>query len=264
MTRARGGRRAKPRASVGLVIIGVLGELFLTAGVLVLLFLGWQLWLNDIIVGNEQRDAALEFSESLSRDAPEKPSDDEPAGPDEPETPTEPDAPVSTVAPVENQAFATIFVPRFGADYARKIAEGVSLPKILNRPELGVGHYPGTQLPGEVGNFALAAHRTTWGKPFAEIGELQLGDKIYVQTVDGWYTYTFRNLEYVMPTEVEVIAPVPQAPEIEASERFITLTSCNPRFSAAERIIAYGVLESWQPASEGMPAELAALWEGTA
>ncbi|MBF0672220.1 MAG: class E sortase [Salinibacterium sp.] len=258
MARARGGRRAQPRASVGLVIIGVLGELFLTAGVLVLLFLGWQLWLNDIIVGNEQRDAAIEFSENLAKEAPA----DTDKGTVDPVDPVEP---VSTIAPVMNEAFATLFVPRFGADYVRKIGEGVSLSAVLNREDLGVGHYPATQLPGEVGNFALAAHRTTWGKPFAEIGELQLGDKIYVQTADGWYTYAFRNLEYVLPTGTGVLDPVPQAPGIEAAgERFITLTSCNPRFSAAERIIAYGVMESWQPASAGMPAELAAVLEGAA
>ncbi|QEE62462.1 class E sortase [Salinibacterium sp. dk2585] len=263
MARARGGQRARPRASVGLAIIGVLGELFLTAGVLVLLFLGWQLWLNDIIVGNEQRDAAIEFSEDLANEAPAPADKDE--EPVDPVDPGEPGEPVSTVAPVTNEAFATLFVPRFGADYVRKIGEGVGLTAVLNREDLGVGHYPSTQLPGEVGNFALAAHRTTWGKPFAEIGELQLGDKIYVQTVDGWYTYAFRNLEYVLPTGTGVLEPVPQAPGIEvAGERFITLTSCNPRFSAAERIIAYGVLESWQPASAGMPAELAAVLEGAA
>lgn len=261
MVTARGGRRAKPRASVGLTLIGILGELFLTAGVLVLLFLGWQLWLNDIIVGNEQRDAALEFSESLANQAPPKPVEE----PVDPAEPTDPGEPVSTVAPVMNEAFATLFVPRFGADYVRKIGEGVGLSAVLNREDLGVGHYPATQLPGQVGNFALAAHRTTWGKPFAEIGELQLGDKIYVQTADGWYTYAFRNLEYVLPTGTGVLEPVPQAPGIEsAGERFITLTSCNPRFSAAERIIAYGVMESWQPAAAGPPAELTAVIGGGA
>src|SRR5690606_30648081 len=127
-----------------------------------------------------------------------------------------------------------------------------------------VGHYPGTQLPGQPGNFAIAAHRTTWGAPFKDISELRLGDRIYVQTGDGWYTYVFRNLEYVLPTGVGVLEPVPQAPGVEAGDRYITLTSCNARYSAAERIIAYGELESWHPVSEGMPAERAALQGGEA
>jgi sortase A len=251
----------RPRSSRGLGVIGVLGELFLTAGVLVLLFLGWQLWLNDLVVGAEQRDAAMEFTETLVPQA-ETPPSDEPAAPDD-ETGDPPD-PVSTVVPVSGEGFATLYVPRFGADYVRIIGEGVGLSAVLNKSSLGVGHYPQTQLPGELGNFALAAHRTTWGAPFGAIGDLQLGDRIYVQTVDGWYTYAFRNLEYVLPTGVGVLEPVPQAPGVEAGDRFITLTSCNPRFSAAERIIAYGVLESWHPAADGMPAELAALHGGGA
>jgi sortase A len=128
---------------------------------------------------------------------------------------------------------------------------------VLNNPRLGVGHYPDTQLPGEVGNFAVAAHRTTYGAPFNKIADLRVGDKIYVQTRDGWYTYGFRTLEYVRPTGVGVLEPVPQAPGTPALDRVITLTSCNPMFSAAERIIAYGVLEHWQPASVGPPAALA-------
>ncbi|MCW4385820.1 class E sortase [Salinibacterium sp. SYSU T00001] len=258
-------RRDRRRRGRGLAVVGVLGELFLTAGVLVLLFLGWQLWLNDIIVGNEQRDAAIEFAEELASAPPATP---EPSA--EPEPDAEPSEepglaePVSTISPVMNEGFATLYVPRFGADYVRVIGEGVSLSSVLNRSSLGVGHYPQTQLPGELGNFALAAHRTTWGAPFGSIGELQLGDKIYVQTADGWYTYAFRNLEYVLPSGVGVLEPVPQAPGVPAGERYITLTSCNPRFSASERIIAYGVLESWHPAAEGIPDELAALQGGEA
>ncbi|PWB97895.1 class E sortase [Salinibacterium hongtaonis] len=256
--------RPERRSRVGRVsVFGVLGELFVTAGVLVFLFLGWQLWLNDILVGNEQRDSAVALSESLSEAATTAP-------PAETTAPTAPpvesdasvdhgDPPVSTVAVAGGKAFATLYIPRFGSDYIRVIAEGVSLTQVLNKKDLGVGHYPETQLPGEVGNFALAAHRTTWGAPFKKVGELQVGDAIYVQTVDGWYTYRYRNLEYVRPTGVGVIEPIPQAPGVAPGERYITLTSCNPMFSAAERIVAYGVLEAWQPASAGMPAELAAL-----
>ena len=66
-------------------------------------------------------------------------------------------------------------------------------------------------MPGEVGNFAVAAHRTTYGKPFNRIAELHVNDAIVVETADGWYTYRFRTLEYVTPDEVEVLLPVPQA-----------------------------------------------------
>jgi sortase A len=242
--RRRGGRRA-------LGIISVIGELFITAGVICFLFIGWQLWLNDLVVGQEQRSSALELEDQWrTPGSPPVPPSNGASGVDY-------GVPVVAPTPRTGTGFATLYVPRFGADYVRPIGEGVSLSSVLNNRELGIGHYPETQLPGELGNFALAAHRTTHGAPFKQIADLRVGDRLYVQTPDGWYTYAFRTLEYVWPTGVGVLEPVPQAPGVEPLDRVITLTSCNPMFSAAERIIAYGVLEHWQPTSAGMPAELA-------
>ena len=102
-----------------------------------------------------------------------------------------------------------MYIPRFGADYARSIAEGVGTVRVLNKN--GVGHYPGTQMPGQVGNFAVAAHRTTHGAPFNSIATLRVGDRIYVQTEQGYYTYVYRNTEYVYPNGVGVKNPVPQS-----------------------------------------------------
>ncbi len=243
------------RVPRGFTIVGVLGELFITAGVFVFLFLGWQLWLNDLIVGASQRDDALELSQEFAPQTPAPTS--EPTAPG----PQDYGDPVVAAQPATADRFATIYVPRFGADFVRTIAQGVAQSPMLAN---GVGHYPDTQMPGEVGNFAVAGHRTTHGAPFNQISELQVGDAIYVQTADGWYTYRFRSLEYVRPTSVDVLLPVPRAPATEATDRMITLTSCNPLLSAAERIIAYGVLESWQPASAGPPAEIAALATGGA
>ena len=121
---------------------------------------------------------------------------------------------------------------------------------------IGIGHYPGTRMPGEVGNFAVAAHRTTYGKPFNRIAELRLNDAIVVETADGWYTYRFRTLEYVTPDEVEVLLPVPQVEAAPAGSRCITLTSCSPMFAMTERIVAYGVFESFTPRTAGAPAAL--------
>jgi sortase A len=113
-------------------------------------------------------------------------------------------------------------------------------------------------MPGEVGNFAIASHRSAYGGGMHEIEQLQLGDAIHIQTRDAWYTYRFRDLEYVTPQATEVLAAVPHRPELAPTDRIVTLTSCNPLYSTAERIVAYGVLESWQPASAGPPAEIAA------
>jgi len=111
-------------------------------------------------------------------------------------------------------------------------------------------------MPGEVGNLSLAGHRTTWGRPFNMLDKLRLNDAIVVETKDGWYTYRFRTLEYVKPTAVDVLLDVPQMPAAQTGERFITLTACSPLHSLAERIVAYGVFEGFQPRAEGPPASL--------
>jgi sortase A len=152
--------------------------------------------------------------------------------------------------------FAELYIPRFGADYARAIAEGVGTSDVLDKGILG--HYPDSQLPGAIGNFAVAGHRTTHGAPLKQIASLRVGDKIYVQTADGYFTYDFRGLEYVRPTGVGVIDPVPQNPGVAPTDRIMTMTSCNPMFSSSERIVGYAVFDSWQPTSAGPPAEIAA------
>jgi len=244
-------------------VVGVLGEIFLTAGVLVLLFLGWQIWLNDIIVGAEQTSAANELAEQWEQDATEPtpeatPSDAPTADPAETPAPVDPGTPVVAAPPAAGASFANLIVPRLGADYRRPIAEGVGL-NVLNNRKTGVGHYPQTQMPGEVGNFAVAAHRTTYGAGFHDINSLLVGDSIYVETADGWYKYIYRGTEYVRPTGIGVLEPVPQVAGLASTDRIITMTSCHPYFSAAERIIAYGVFDTWYPRAGGPPAEIATL-----
>jgi sortase A len=223
----------------------VLGELLLTAGVLVFLFLGWQLWFNDLVVGGQQQSEALELRERWGPATS--------AGEADPATFGDP---VVSAVPADREPFATLYVPRFGADYVRSVAEGVGTSEVLNT--IGVGHYPGTQMPGEVGNFAIAAHRTTHGAPFNRIADLRIGDPIVVETADGWYTYRFRTLDYVRPSGVDVLNAVPAVADAQPADRIITLTSCNPMYSDAERIIAYGVFDSWRPRSAGPPADVTA------
>jgi len=224
----------------------VLGELLITGGVLVFLFLGWQLWFNDLVAGGQQRSEALELRERWGPEV-EAPAEIDPAAFGEPVVPA---------VPADREQFATLYVPRFGADYVRPIAEGVGARAVLNT--IGVGHYPGTQMPGEVGNFAVAAHRTTHGAPFNRIADLRIGDPIIVETEDGWYTYRFRTFDYVPPSGVEVLNAVPAVAGAESTDRVITMTSCSPMYSDAERIIASGVFDSWRPRSAGPPAEVSA------
>lgn len=241
----RDGRR--PRATV----TGVLGELLLTAGVIVLLFVSWQMWIGDVIIG-AQKDAesAATIQEWAREPAPALP----PLVTDPGDGPTSYEPPILP-HPADAERFAVMRIPRFGADYARDIAGGTSRARTLDH--IGIGLYTQSKMPGEVGNFSLAGHRTTWGKPFNQLDKLKLNDAIVVETKDGWYTYRFRTLEYVKPSRVDVLDDVPQMPQQHTGERYITLTACSPLYSLAERIVAYGVFEGFQPRAEGPPASLA-------
>jgi sortase A len=240
-------RRARRKQ---VTVVGVLGEVLVTGGVVILLFLGWQLWFNNVVSTNEQASVAESLSEEWAKSAPTATPD---AG-----TPRDPGVPAVTATPEINTAFANLIVPRLGADFKRPIAEGVGT-EVLNSTRLGMGHYSGTQLPGEPGNFALASHRSAYGGAFHNIHQLVVGDSIWVETADGWYKYIYRSSEYVRSSGVDVILPVPRDPGAAPTESIITLTTCNPFYSSAERIIAYGVFDSWYPRADGPPAEIATI-----
>ena len=229
----------------------VLGELLITFGVIVLMFIGWQVWLNNVISGAQQFNVA----DGLSQEWSQHPK---PTGTPTAEPAADPGEPTVMAVPVANKPFANLIVPRLGADFKRPIAEGVG-STVLNNSRLGLGHYVQTQLPGQVGNFALASHRTAYGGAFHDINQLVVGDGIYIETPDGWYKYIFRDLQFVHASAVAVIQPTPQVTGVEATQRLITLTTCNPLLSSAERMIAYGVFDSWYPRADGPPAEIAAL-----
>ncbi len=237
-----------PRRRVS--VVGVIGEILITVGVVTLLYVVWQLWIGDAIYGAERNATGHELSQSWAEEydalAP-APLDGTAGDPSSAE-------PVILPEPADGEKFGVMHIPRFGEDYAVPMAGGVTRAGTLDT--IGIGHYPGTRMPGEVGNFAVAAHRTTWGKPFNRIAELRVGDAIVIETPDGWYTYRFRTLEYVTPNEAEVLLPVPQAPDVPAGTAFLTMTSCSPVYSMAERIVAYGVFDSFTPRSAGEPASI--------
>lgn len=251
---ARGTRRAGGKKSRGTTILGISGEVLITVGVLIQLFWVWNVGFNDWIHGATQTQAASTISHEW-QDTAEVPGDPPPSHEVKPSA--EPPPVIDLVA--EGTAFATLFVPRFGDSYQRVIAEGVDLASVLNNQRLGVGRYPQSTPLGEEGNFAIAGHRTSFGASFGNISELRLGDRLYVETRDGWFRYAFRNLEYVSPSEVDVLNPVPKADLVAATDRLLTLTSCHPRFSDAERIIAYAVFDGWYPRTGGPPADISHL-----
>jgi len=233
-------------------VLGVLGELLITFGAVALLFVAWQLWLGDIIYAAERASEARSLSEQWQEEFEHALA----AG--EPEVETVTEIPVLPEA-ADAEVFGTMYIPRFGADYAAPIAGGVTRARTLD--PIGIGHYSGTAMPGAEGNVALAGHRTTFGKPFNLIANLRLDDAIVIETVDGWYTYRFRSLEYVTPDSGDVLLPVPRLPGVEANGSYLTLTSCSPMYSMTERIVAYAVFDEFTPRADGPPV---AMTEGVA
>lgn len=254
-----------PRGTVGTRVMALVGELMIVAGVVIGLFVVWQLFYTDVTAGRDQAKvlASLPWAQVNAIHAPAASG-----------APNAPDAPPATVAiktipasaqfdpstaptmkePRHGTTFATMYVPRWGADYVKPISEGVTRYDILDK--LGIGHYPGTGMPGALGNFAISAHRTTYAKPFSRIDELKVGDALVIQTKDAWYVYRVTGHEIVLPTQVEVIAPVPDHPGRTPNDHYITLTSCHPRFSASHRYVVHGVLVYWSPTGAGVPPEI--------
>jgi len=259
-SQASGGR---PPAHAGatrsrLSIIGVLGELLMLAGILLGLFVLWQLFYTDIQGERAQREVveSLDWVDPAVDDVVQGISAGESTGPE-----TIPDDlkytdidPPAMDYPGFTETFATMMVPRWGEDYVKPVSEGVTRADVLD--PLGIGHYPDTALPGEIGNFAVSGHRTTYGKPFNAVADLQVGDSLIVQTEDAWFVYHVESWEIVKPTQVEVIAPTPNQPGVAPTERSITLTTCHPMFSAAERWIVHGTFDYWAPTGHGVPEEL--------
>lgn len=138
----------------------------------------------------------------------------------------------------EGEVFAKLFVPRFGEDYVRSIAEGTSVAKVLNT--VGIGHYVSSQMPGEVGNFAIAGHRAGNGGPMRRIDKLVAGDLAYVETATKRFTYRFIESKIVSPDAIGVIRAVPEGLNgAVATARYLTMTTCTPIYINTERYVAW-------------------------
>lgn len=152
----------------------------------------------------------------------------------------------------EGDVFAKLYAPRFGSEYVRNIAEGTSVEEVLNT--IGLGHYSQTQMPGEVGNFAIAGHRAGNGGPLREIDKFVPGDLAYVETADTWFIYKFLESKVVEPDAIGVINPHPSGlTKLGATGKYLTMTSCTPIYVNTQRIIAWFELVNEQPTSLGAP-----------
>lgn len=243
-------------------VLGAVGRTFITAGVLILLFVAYQLWGTGIREAQAQNRLEDEFAEVLADAGDDGPTTTSSTSTtsstgttEEPAAPTSvPPETVPSIAPVpEGEPVARIVIPKIGVD--KIVVEGVSLRDLKKGP----GHFPETPLPGQEGNAAIAGHRTTYGAPFNRIDELVPGDEIRVETVQGEFRYLVSEQLIVAPTAVEVLE--------DKGDNRLTLTACHPKYSARQRIIVVAQLAPEvevlprppRPPDEAEPAAPAAL-----
>ncbi len=210
--------------------LGAVGRTCITAGVLILLFVTYQLWGTGIREAQAQDRLEDDFAEVL--EASERPS---PSTTTSTTATTAPVGEVPETAPAieavpDGEPTARIVIPRIGVD--KIVVEGVSLADLKKGP----GHYPESPLPGQEGNAAIAGHRTTYGAPFNRIDELVPGDEITVETIQGSFTYRMTEQLIVSPTQVDVLD--------DKGDNRLTLTACHPKYSARQRIIVVAELDA--------------------
>jgi sortase A len=228
-------------------VLGAIGRTCITLGVLILLFVVYQLWGTGIREAQAQQTLENEFEERLGDAGVVAPDESAQGSGSTTSTTAAPGPPPPP--PTEGDASARIRIPDIGVD--KIVVEGVTLDDLKRGP----GHYPDTPLPGQPGNAAIAGHRTTYGAPFNRINELEPGDVILITTLQGAFRYEVRDQLIVSPEEVEVLD--------DFGDNRLTLTACHPKYSARQRIVVVAALVSEAaPAPEPAPATAGSTGDG--
>ena len=193
----------------GRLFLRITGVVFIAAALGVGAYLWWNLWGTGYVTRAAQEDLRTRFERNVARLAPEE-------------------AP-ERVAKVPGHAVAIIRIPKIEIDYV--VVEGTDTESLKKGP----GHYSDTAYPWEdTGRVGIAGHRTTYGAPFWSLNELREGDRIVVATAYGIFDYRVTRVVItppsgVLPLGASVLDPTEQPT--------LVLTTCNPRFSAAERLV---------------------------
>ncbi|WP_037615374.1 class E sortase [Streptomyces aureus] len=149
--------------------------------------------------------------------------------------------------------FAVMYIPRLGFTWNKPVLEGTAT-QVLKK---GLGHYRGTARLGQEGNFSVAGHRRTYGDPFKDFPLLRRGDAVVLTDGTTWFTYRIDKGPYkTVPSDVEVIDPVPRKSGYTRPGRYLTLTTCDPEWGHSHRLIVWAHLDSTQPVEAGKPAAL--------
>jgi sortase A len=235
MTHRRGssGRRRTPIRTT----LRTIGELMITTGLVLLLFASYEIWGKSVIINDHQNDLNTQLNQQWAQ-------------PDDPTVSSTPGAKPKLIAPPPGGTIARMYIPRLGKHWV--VVEGVDQSDIAYAP----GHYPRTALPGDVGNFAVAGHRVPaiWW----DLDEMQTGDLVIVQTRTMYYIYRVTVVEIVKPTDIAVVAPLPDQPGKPPTQAMLTLTTCNPKWDNYQRLIVHAALvpDLSRPASQGAPPQI--------
>lgn len=240
-----------PGTVLGSLLRGI-GQTLITAGLIVLLFVVYELYVTNWMAARDQVQVrtTLQRTWAHGRD----PLQALPNG-------SVPSLPVG-------EGIANLYIPRLGRDYAWTIVEGTGTGDL----EKGPGHYSFSARPGQVGDFAVAGHRVGKGQPFLNLDQLRPNDAVLVETETRWYVYRVLPRrgspdgvpwrEIVAPGDGAVVAPVPDHPGLRPTRRFLTMTTCHPKFTAAQRMIIHALLaQTLRRTGAGRPAAISRLYQ---
>jgi sortase A len=217
---------ARPTGDRVRTVVRGIGEVCITLGVLLLLMVVYQLFWTNVVSAQ---------AISAGRDdliAGWQNADPDPAA-----------SPTPMAEPAVGTPFALLYIPKMKDKvWGLPILQGTTKDELAK----GAGHYVGTAMPGAIGNFAIAAHRSTHDEPFANIQVLQPGDKVYVRTKSWWYVYTLvKDDPNLSPTDVWVVDPVPGHPDAKPEQALLTMTTCTPRYGSTGRWAWWGSLTGY-------------------
>ncbi|MBL1083222.1 class E sortase [Streptomyces actinomycinicus] len=225
------------------VIVRTVSELCITLGTLIVLFVVYVLFWTGVQAEGAMNDQIDRLHRQWStgtvrqRDAPGERT-------------------VSVTGPGpyrEGEPFAIMYIPRLGFTWNKPVLEGTGRGELAK----GLGHYRGTARLGRKGNFAVAGHRRTYGDPFKDFPRLRPGDAVVLTDGTTWFTYRVDKGPYkTVPTDVEVIDPVPRKSGYTGPGRYLTLTTCDPEWGHSHRLIVWAHLDSTQPVEAGEPKAL--------
>jgi sortase A len=247
-------------------VVGGVGKVMISVGILMFGFVAYQLWGTGVSTARAQNRLENEFEQLLAQSpAVSSTVASTPASSAPPTSATPPESspvPAATVPPVDTtppppptapsiswtngSAVARIEIPSIGVDDI--VVEGVRTGDL----KAGPGHFPESPMPGQLGNAAVAGHRTTYGAPFGNIDKVRSGDEIVFTVPTGRFVYAVTAVEIVDPSDYSSVVPAAD-PNVAS----VTLVSCHPEYTAKQRIIVRGELvASASPAPLAPPANL--------